>query len=483
MYIFLQKLLRILLIVFVLAINPEVSNASPQSKSNYLKDTKDSYIPNAMTQGKAREGYVEEQITQGWSQGADPLFYGGNDMGGIAGAMALDATINMTEDFFDCLDLEIVGLCKNHGVVTGLKIEYRWPVQIVHTHGFFQNRYLPTQFYEALNNADYMESMYYPIVNNMLTPFLTNRAGFVSWQQTIARGHSINTASSVGSTNTDLAIADKRQRYATGSIGTAGHLEYSIIPTIAQLTWAVIANYIPILQYIRCTPPTQIPLPMTSEDPAWISFTRNPLMHAALFKDIELQKDMMLYWADPTACVRYNMNKNHGNIPFDMYNPEFSGLANMTNPPLFTPMSDGDLKKYGGMCTVNWGTSLPITTMTSLNAHDVVHSGLNFLKALRLGWGIYLSYLRQSPFPKGAESNPNAWKNQGGAAAFIGYYPVNKEKDRIQYTYHEKAPRKCLKIGDPAPKFDGSDQMRMEGKHGLYSITHWKYFRCCMSFF
>jgi len=464
-----------------------VTFASPESKSTYIQDTKTNYLPRASNLAKSKEGIVKSQLPTGWGEGEDPLFYEGNDAAGMTAAYMQDAIVNLTEDFWGCLDLEIVGLCYDDGVPDGFKIEYRWPVQTVHTHGFFQNRYFPTQYYTSLGSSDYMAENYYPIVKDFLAAFVIGRGANVSWSQAMLHGQTINQGGSVGSVDVDLEIADKRQRYATGSIGTAGHLEYSIVPTVAQLAWAAITKIYPILEYIPCTPPTQFPIPLTSEDPAWIAFTRNPTLHTLLFKETDLQNDMMLWWDDPTACVRYNMNPKQGNIPYDMYNPATISFETLANPPLFSPMSDGDLKKYGGMCTKNWGASLPITTIESLHHNDIVHAGINFLKALKLGWGIYLTFLRQDDFPKSGNKlkiwDPEAWKNQSGAAKYVAYYPVDKEKDRLQFTYNDKAPKKCMKVGEPAPKFENADQMRMEGAHGLYSITHWKYFKCCMGFF
>ncbi|MDZ4786853.1 MAG: hypothetical protein SGJ02_12340 [bacterium] len=457
--------------------------ASPVNKEAFLQDTKDNYLPKASNLAKSLQNKVKAKVDQ-WSEPIDPMFYEGNTEEGIVAAMTSDMEANLAE-LMDCLDLEVIGFCKRHGVITGFKIEYRWPVQTVHTHGFFQNRYLPELFYTAIKAVGY--SAFYEAVKEIITPFTVAFGGSIATEFSALHGYSIHGPGVVGNVDVDLEKAKERDRYASGTIGTAAHLEYFIGPTLTQGLWEALSEVYQILKYIKCAPPTQLPIPLTSEDPASIMFSRDPMSYLLLYKEEDLMEDMNLWWQDPTACTKYNMNQTQGNIPYNMYSPNTINPESALNPMLLNQMPTEDLEKYGGMCTKNWGASLPITTIESLHHNDIVHAGKNFEKAIRLGWGKYLSFMRLNNFPKDDDGNfkidnPDAWKNQSGPAAYSAYYPLHKEKDRLQFTYHDRTPRKCFKVGDPHPKFSNADQLRKDGEHGLYSITHWKHFKCCMGF-
>lgn len=478
------------IIIFILQLLclVQASYSSPETKDHFEAHTKQSYIPNAKAVADSRKDEVTAKINTSWD-GEEPLFYGGNDPLAIAEVMASDSELITTSDFLECLDLEIIGLCYDDGVPTGFKIEYRWPMQVVHTHNFWQNRYIPNTAYDGFKATGYIENQYYPMVNETIMPMTIGFGSYRAWQDALSKGHSIIPNVSALPGNTDLTKASEKMRYTGGTLGTAGHLEYSIVPTTVQLAWEALSEVFPILKYIPCAPPTQIPIPFTSEDPANIEMTRNWLLFNTLFKEVDLLTDMALWTQDPSACTRYNMNVSQGNIPFDMYNPDSStgNTTGLTNPALFTPMSQGELKQYERMCTKNWGATLPITTLESVNVHDIVHAGINFEKAIRYAWGVYLTMMRPADFPRDGDgfkiSNADNWKYQTGAAQYSAYYPLHKKKDKIQYIYHDKVPRECVRVGEPAPKFAGADQMRKPGEAGLYSIVHWKHFECCAGFF
>lgn len=476
------------LLIFFSLIGIQSAQASPESRDSYIANTKQSYIPNAKAVADGNKDIVQSKINTAWD-GDEPLFYGGNDPAAIAAVQASDYEKILTSDFLDCVELEPIGFCYDDGVIVGLKIRYRWPMQVVHTHNFWQNRYIPNLAYQAYKNIGYLENIFYPMVNNVIMPQTIGFGGYRAWQDALELGHAINPNSPVSPGDTDLARAPEESRYTGGVLGTAGHLEYSVVPTTMQLAWEAISAIFPILKVIPCAPPTQRPMPFTSEDPENIEMTRNWMLYTSLYKEIDLQNDMAIWRADPSACTRYNMSQTQGNIPFNMYNPDAStgSTTGLSHPALFTPMSPAELDNYKGVCTKNWGATLPYTTVESVNAHDIVHAGINLEKALRYAWGKYLSFMRTSDFPRDSNgfkiANPDNWKNQAGLAQYSAYYPLDKEKDKIQYIYHDRVPRECRRVGDPAPKFPGADQLRKPGEAGLYSIVHWKHFECCAGFF
>lgn len=442
------------------------SFGSPLTKQQLEQQVSESYMENVKARLEQKKPSVEGQISS-WSNGEDPEFYGGNSIPGVGKAFLEDFKINLTADFLNCFDFQIIGICKKHGIPSGFRIKYHWPMQNVHTHGFFQNRYMPDIFYQAIMESGLIEAMFYPMAKTLITPLNVAYSAGAAWQKMLEHGYAVNPGGTASAADVDLKAIGARYRYATGLInGDTPQLEYTITPTAMQGLWFVVENYFPILKIIPCLPDERIAAPFSSEDPVMIHFTRNPFVYPLLYKDKDLQKDYALWMKDPSSCIKYNMNQTKGNIPYNMYDGTPKTLDALSHPQLLEPMPDGDVSKYKRLCTENWGATLPFTTTQSVNTHDVVHAGINFEKAIRLGVGIFKTFLVGT-----------------GADKYVNYYQFDKDKDKIQYTFHDGVDNKCHSAGSPAELFSGADTQRKEGMHGLYSITHWKYHECCVGFF
>ena len=474
-----------------------------ETREQYSNHTKDSYIPAAKNKALQLNQNFSNQITQGGSStitnswaGDEPRYYGGN-WGGEAIANLQDSWEIITDDFFDCLDLDIrvTGFHWRRGFRFELK--YFWPVQTVHSHHYWQNRYLSPIIYDAWDLIPTPETLYYPLVENMMAPFYTALASQKAYQNVLFHGYPNTSSPIVAPIRGDLDINRSGnhkfsgmiggKKISSGTIGADSHLDYYIGPTGFQAIWGFFNTYFPIfrgfLNWFGCLPPAAMPIPITSDDPAFFALTRDWMLgYSLFFRDQDLRYDILKLNEDPAACTKLDMAT--GAIPDDMFQkPSLTqNPISAVFPSLLTssPMNQSNKQKeYRRICTRNIGTVIPFTTYRGTATHDIVHAQINFEKAIRFAWGFYLSTFRQNGFPRDGngyvQSNPRNWS---GSTDIVGFYNLDKAKDKIQFTYHNQAPNGCYRIGQLGPKFAGANTHKKPGEDGLYSMVHWKRFVC-----
>jgi len=467
--------------------------ARAQDRSQYQQQTKDVYIQSAQNKAEGLKSTVEQRITTTWNN-QNPPFYGGNTIAGVAQAEADDTVAILTDDLLDCLDM---GLRRgDYSWRRGWKytFDYNWPMQTIHAHRFWQNRHVPDTFYEAFDSTNYIEELYYPMVNTIMLPATVALSSGTAYRDWIRRAQIpvlplVDSMIVPSGSNTDLAAFPKKGRYTGGSVGADGHLEFYIGPNVIQALLAIITTYFPILKWFLelsgCFPPTQLPFPLTSEDPIWLGMTRNWLLSSVFYNDQDLYEDLAYIADEPAVCARKEVSDNA--VPSDMYDIP----VNPTNPvpltagKIISPLSSQELSqnraKLNRVCTNKIGQVMPFTTLKATATHDIAHAQINFEKAIRFGWGIYLTFLRQNNFPRNSNGyrtrRPRDWANQRNTPAeYLAFYNLDKAGDQIQFVYHDDAPRNCRKIGEVAPKFSNADTYRKPGEEGMYTMVHWKKF-------
>jgi hypothetical protein len=474
-----------------------------QTREQYIEQSKSTYIPAAKNRALQLNNSFQTQINASGNStistdwdGDEPKFYGGNWAGEVI-ANAEDSWKIITDDFWDCfdIDIDIIGWHWRKGL--RWKVSYFWPVQTVHSHHYWQNRYLSPIIYSAWDLIPTPEELYYPTVENLMVPFYTALASQKAYQGLLFGGYP-NSSSPVvapGTGNLNLNRSGNSnfsgqlggRKISSGAIGADSHLDYYIGPTGFQAIWGAFNTYFPLfkaaLSWFGCLPPAAMPIPLTSDDPAFFALTRDwTLGYGLFFRDQDLRGDILRLNQDPAACTKIDMAT--GAIPNDMFQKP-SVLQNPISgvyPNLLTssPMNNvNNRNAYSRVCTRNIGTVLPFTTYRATATHDLVHAQINFEKAIRFAWGFYLSTIRTNGFPRDrngyVQSNPRNWS---GNTDIIGFYNLDKANDKIQFTYHSRAPRGCFNLGQLGPKFAGANTRKKPGEDGLYSIIHWKRFQC-----
>lgn len=492
-----MKLAKVLFATFSLLTLSLPGTGLAQDRSEYQQQTQDVYIPTAQNRAQTLQSTVEQRITTSWNN-QDPPFYGGNTIPGIVEAEASDTLAILTDDLIDCIDISLRrgGFSWRRG--WRYTFGYNWPIQTIHAHRFWQNRHVPDVNYQMYDSTNFMEQLYYPTVNNIMVPATVALSSGNAYKDWIRKAHAtvLPLAPPVilpGASNTNLASFSKKGRFTGGSIGADGHLEYYIGPNVIQALLTVITTYFPplkwFLEWSGCFPPTQLPFPLTSEDPIWLEMTRNWLLSAVFFGDQDLPTDLAYMADDPSVCARKEISQ--GAVPSDMYSVPISPTnpVPLTAAPILTPLSSQELNqnrsKLNRVCTNKIGQVMPFTTLRAMATHDIAHAQINFEKAIRFGWGIYLSILRQNPFPRTGDGSgyrtrrPRDWANQWGSPAeYLAFYNLDKDGDKIQFVYHSQAPNNCRRIGEIAPKFQSANTYKKPGEEGMYTMVHWKKFEC-----
>ena len=457
-----------------------VSNAVADSKkrSEFMEEMKP-YILNALTIANANQSIVRLDLESA-PQGDDPQWYGGNWLAVLEIVKDLYAHVfhNFPSTLLDCLDISMKfpsSKCENSwGLPNGIEVGFRFPLQTLHTHPAWQQRYLEPPFYSLLESI--FPDLWYPYARTARAPLANIHATI---QDTVAQQGSLIPPApwlpfvpfhgfllpnlSFNSSEFDLEAADERYRFAGGKMGDLDQLEYSMGPTLLQGAWFVLTQIYPVLKVLPLSPPPELPAPFVSNDPMVVFFTREPLLGFLLYNDETIREDLLNWFLKPEACVEWMMNKNRTNIPFDLYEVRHTNRGLGINLNLFNflaeplePMDDEDLEDYDRMCIPNWGGTIPFTVFQNLHNVDFIMAGKNFMKAIRLGVGMYKTFLED---------------NNGGQ--YVRWFPYDREKDAYQLTYPDIW--ECKDLGDPGIP-DGNNVLqasRHAGKSGLYSMTHW----------
>jgi len=470
-------------------------SSSAQDRSQYQQQTRDVYIPAAQGNADNLKPTVEQRITTSWNN-QNPPYYGGNSFAGVAAAETEDLWAILSDDLLDCLDM---GLRRGgYSWRRGWKytFDYNWPIQTIHAHRFWQNRHIPDIAYRGFDITNYIKELYYPMVNDIMVPATVALASGTAYKDWVRRAQAtvlplVQPVVLPGASNTNLATFGKKGRYTGGSVGADGHLEYYVGPTLIQALLAVIATYFPLLKWFlelsNCFPPTQLPFPFTSEDPVWLGMTRNWLLSSTFYNDQDLYDDLLYIADEPAVCARKEVSQNA--VPTDMYDIPLSPTnpLPLTAGKLISPLSSQELSqniaRLNRVCTNKIGQVMPFTTLKATATHDIAHAQISFEKAIRFGWGIYLTILRQNTFPRTSDGyrtrRPGDWAYQWNTPAeSLAFYNLDKTGDQIQFVYHDDAPRNCHRIGEIAPKFSEANTYRKPGEEGMYTMIHWKKFEC-----
>ena len=407
---------------------------------------------------------------------ATPKWWMGNNMG--AYELVKDLAANLHWDhFLDCIDPELKfpnlddpflegHPCKSCWfdffgvklgcVPTGIGIRYQWPIQQITQQLPGVHRYAPKLVYqEILKQKD---TLYYQQAKKFHAPLMKNYAAVrgalsVDLHPTVLlQTGPIIPEFDMDSSDFPLKAVKEDYRLAGGMLGPETMLEYSIQPTILQVLWKVLREYFIFLKLLPCAPPDPVPFPFTSEMPGFVDFTRNPFLGFALYKDSGIRNDLIRWLVNPAACTEYMMAQNRSDIPFDIYDTA-RGLLGFF-PEALKPMKNDKVGPYDRMCTSNWGSSIPFTVNHALDNDERYSAYNSMLKVLRLGPGLYETFLK------------------GTAAAYwVRWYPFRKDRDYYQETYPER--KDCSRAGSPAKSTLYPELDSREGEFGLYSFTHW----------
>ncbi len=263
----------------------------------------------------------------------------------------------------------------------------------------------------------------------------------------------------------EIAPDDREYRYASVPVNNTHTLEFSIMPTMFKM----ISSLIPIIALLprKCRPSPKYVYPWDSDKLEMYLPTRDPFVGLGIYtEDRGFRDDYKRWLQNPKACTEYKMVKHgaYANIPFDQFDSriELPLLPDIQLPDLLTPISNRRAGDYARMCTIRSGANVPFTIYNNPQGPEVVAALQNLEKASRLENAYYLQYIQDDP-----ELN-----------ALMGFAPIDKARDKIQFTYHDDVTHKCMRVGQLGELFNGANAMVKKGEYGLYSVTVWKKYSC-----
>ena len=250
----------------------------------------------------------------------------------------------------------------------GCEFEYQWPIQTVESRRSGQDMYLLPPLV-ALHD-EYREDVHYSLAESFHVPLMKNYANARAAMNVDLHPWILISSGPIipeldfSASDFDLEAADDDARHSGGKIEMLDQIEYTIGPTLFQVLWKILVEYFTFLKLVPCTPPDPVPVPISSEGPGFMEMTRNPFLGFALYKDGDINQDLLNWILNPSVCTEYMMSPVRQEIPFDIYDTA-KGIFGFFPKPLSPMQTEATAKTYDRMCTQRWGGSISVHDASS----------------------------------------------------------------------------------------------------------------------